>query len=316
MPLFTRRRHSALRNSKSAIRRPSRRPLFETLENRSLLAGFIGTPNDPEFAQQWMLNNTGQAGGVIDADIDALEAWSVTTGSMATVVAVLDSGIDYTDADLYLNIWLNEGEIPASIASNLTDADADGLISFRDLNSPANSSFVMDVNANGYIDGGDLLADSAWENGLDEDGNSRTDDLVGWDFHDNDNDPQPVVSGGIYQSHGTDQAKMIGAWVTMDWQRLASTGKCDSFPSVSARQPSSSTTSAPRPGWTTRSLPVPRSPTTVGECRAAAMTIPRRCTMPSSVRGRLGTYSLQERATMERITMSLRSILLRTASTM
>jgi hypothetical protein len=189
-------------------RRTVRRLFLEQLEDRRLMAVL---PNDPEFAQQWMLHNTGQTGGVADADIDAPEAWSVTTGSMATVVAVLDSGIEYADPDLYLNIWLNEAEIPAGIAANLTDADGDGLISFRDLNTPPNSSFVTDLNANGYIDGGDLLADPAWENGLDDDGNNLADDLVGWDFHDNDNDPKPGVSGGSYQNHGNDQAKMIGA---------------------------------------------------------------------------------------------------------
>lgn len=73
-------------------------------------------PNDPEFPQQFSLHNVGQNGGIVDADIDAPEAWEVTTGSMETVVAVMDTGVDYTHADLYLNIWLNEGEIPSEIA--------------------------------------------------------------------------------------------------------------------------------------------------------------------------------------------------------
>ncbi len=38
-------------------------------------------PNDPKLAQLWGLNNTGQTGGTNDADIDALEAWGITTGS-------------------------------------------------------------------------------------------------------------------------------------------------------------------------------------------------------------------------------------------
>ncbi|MEX2141596.1 MAG: S8 family serine peptidase [Pirellulales bacterium] len=195
----------------SSSRRTSnrRRFSFETLENRAMMAGVY--PNDPGFAQQWSLDNTGQAGGIYDADLDGPEAWAVTTGSMATVVAVLDSGVDYDDPDLYQNVWLNQAEIPANIVAALTDTDNDGLISFRDLNDSANSSLVLDVNANGYIDGGDLLADPSWENGVDEDGNGHTDDLVGWDFHDNDNDPRPEISGGIYQSHGTGQAQQIGA---------------------------------------------------------------------------------------------------------
>ena len=49
-------------------------------------------PNDPSFSRLWGLHNTGQTGGVGDADIDAPEAWNVTTGSRAVVVAVIDTG--------------------------------------------------------------------------------------------------------------------------------------------------------------------------------------------------------------------------------
>jgi len=83
-------------------------------------------------------------------------AWSITTGKMTKVLAVLDDGVDYTNPDVYLNIRLNQGEIPASFKANLFDTDSDGLITFRDLNTAANAAFVSDLNANGYIDGGDF----------------------------------------------------------------------------------------------------------------------------------------------------------------
>nr|AFI78505.1 serine proteinase precursor protein [uncultured bacterium ws156A7] len=160
---------------------------------------------DPMFSDQWALDNTGQTGGTWDADIDAPAAWAVTTGSTSTVVAVLDTGIDYTHEDLYLNIWLNQGEIPSALASSLSDTDADGLITFRDLNDAANAGYVTDVNGTGYIDAGDLLSDSAWEDGIDADGNGYTDDLVGWDWVNNDNDPMDT------NSHGTMVAGLLGA---------------------------------------------------------------------------------------------------------
>jgi subtilisin family serine protease len=154
----------------------SKRFSFESLESRNLMAGLY--PNDPQFPQQWPLHNTGQTGGLYDADIDMPEAWSVTTGSMSTVVAVLDSGIDYTHPDVYLNIWINQDEIPATIVADLTDVDADDILTFRDLNAPANGPYVTNLNGNAYIDAGDLLNDPRWENGLDDDGNGKIDDLV------------------------------------------------------------------------------------------------------------------------------------------
>src|SRR5215471_2634829 len=111
-------------------------------------------PNDTYFKYLYGLNNTGQTGGTTDADIDAPEAWDVTTGSMKTVVGVIDTGIDYTHPDLYQNIWINQGEIPTNLG--VVDTDNDGIITFRDLNNSANSTKVSDNNGNGYIDAGDL----------------------------------------------------------------------------------------------------------------------------------------------------------------
>src|SRR5438128_1947418 len=99
-----------------APRRPRASLQVEQLECRQLLdAGLAALalppstpqlqieaiPSDASFSSQWALNNTGQTGGKVDADIDAPEAWDVTTGSLKNVVAVIDTGIDYTHPDLY-----------------------------------------------------------------------------------------------------------------------------------------------------------------------------------------------------------------------
>jgi len=82
------------------------------------------TPNDTSFSFLWGMNNTGQTGGTIDADIDAPEAWDFTTGSSNIIIAVVDSGVDYTHPDLLPNMWQNPLEIPA----NGIDDDGNGYI--------------------------------------------------------------------------------------------------------------------------------------------------------------------------------------------
>ena len=72
----------------------------------------------------WGLNNTGQTGGTRDADIDAPEAWETFTGSPNVVVAVIDTGVDYTHPDLAANMWRNPGEV----AGDGVDNDANGYV--------------------------------------------------------------------------------------------------------------------------------------------------------------------------------------------
>jgi subtilisin family serine protease len=64
-------------------------------------------PNDAQFNEQWALRNTGQNGGQYGSDVNASEAWKTTTGSQSTVIAVIDSGIDFTHPDLAGNQWRN-----------------------------------------------------------------------------------------------------------------------------------------------------------------------------------------------------------------
>lgn len=84
----------------------------------------IAMPNDPNFSDLWGLNNTGQAFGIPDADIDAPEAWNIRTDASKVIVGVVDTGVDYTHADLIPNMWINPKEIPG----NGIDDDGNGWV--------------------------------------------------------------------------------------------------------------------------------------------------------------------------------------------
>lgn len=145
--------------------------LFEIAELNTI-GEYNIIPNDDLFGLQWALYNTGQLGGMYDADIDATDAWDITTGDPAIIIGILDSGTDWTHVDLgrgtgsndYQNIWLNPGE------------DA-----WSNPNDPTTG------------------------NHIDDDGNGWIDDWKGWDFDHNNND-----SRGPY-FHGTHVAGIVGA---------------------------------------------------------------------------------------------------------
>ena len=81
-------------------------------------------PNDPRYNEQWGLNNSGQTGGTPGADISAQAGWDIGRGTGKTIVAVVDTGVDYNHPDLVANMWKNGGEIPG----NGIDDDANGYV--------------------------------------------------------------------------------------------------------------------------------------------------------------------------------------------
>jgi subtilisin family serine protease len=116
------------------------------------------TPNDARFGELFGLHNTGQSGGVADADIDAVEAWDLTQGSDQVVVALLDSGIDYNHPDLNANSFVNLSEFGGTAG---VDDDGNGFIDdVRGINtiSGTGDPFPNDADAHGTHVSGTIAA--------------------------------------------------------------------------------------------------------------------------------------------------------------
>jgi subtilisin family serine protease len=105
----------------------------------------FNTPNDPKFPQLWGLQNTGQLSGAPGADIHAAQAWSITTGSSNVVVAVIDTGMDYTHEDLSANAWTSTAAFSGSLNGTTVNCAAGS----HGFNAIANSCDPMDDNGHG-----------------------------------------------------------------------------------------------------------------------------------------------------------------------
>ena len=73
-----------------------------------------GSPNDTLFGNLWGFVNFGQKdssgrAGTKGADASILKAWDLAKGSKNVVVAIIDTGVDYTHSDLKDNIWSMPG---------------------------------------------------------------------------------------------------------------------------------------------------------------------------------------------------------------
>ena len=141
------------------------------------------TPNDRLFRAQWGLQMAGFPG-----------AWDFTTGSLATSVGVLDSGVDFTHADLAPNMWRNPGESGDGREANGLDDDGNGLVDdWRGWDWVDDDNVPADANGHGThvagtigARGNDLrgVAGAAWRarlvplRVLDANGSGRVSDII------------------------------------------------------------------------------------------------------------------------------------------
>lgn len=106
-------------------------------------------PNDPKFNQLWGMTKIGAA-----------DAWEKNIGSPGIVLAVLDTGVDYSHEDLAANMWRNPGEI----AGNGIDDDGNGFVDdvygydFAADNNGGHDSDPMDIESHGTHVAGTMAA--------------------------------------------------------------------------------------------------------------------------------------------------------------
>lgn len=182
------------------------------------------SPTSPLTLDKRELNGV-RGASIVDADPNAPQAWATTTGRPDVTIAVLDSGVMWNNwskplADIRLKVKLNKGELPLpradrSVPSDPTiggdcaamrqnegswDLNGDGVFNIADYvcdsrvdpNPP--KGVGAQPNGKPVLDPEDVII--AFSDGTDADHNGYVDDIAGWDFLDNDNDPFDDVQYG------------------------------------------------------------------------------------------------------------------------
>ena len=120
-------------------------------------------PDDPSYPDQWALKNTGQLNGVIDADIDATDAWDTNTGGISSlgdtiIIAIIDDGFNLGHDDI--DFWENYHEIPG----NGIDDDNNGYVDdYRGWNAYSSTGTITSKDHGTHVTG---IAGAIGNNGV------------------------------------------------------------------------------------------------------------------------------------------------------
>lgn len=133
-------------------------------------------------------------------------AFRITTGRTDVRIAVLDSGFHWEHESLVRKYALHAGELPFPEGETQHDKNGDGAVTIADYEGDSRLDITAgDDVADALLDPSDLIA--TFSDGIDDDANGHIDDVCGWDFLWNDNNPYDDVRFG----HGTGIARDAAA---------------------------------------------------------------------------------------------------------
>jgi hypothetical protein len=166
------------------------------------------TYKNPQDTQRQQAQNTaagrnplGQIPGV-----SADRAWKRSIGDPRVRIAILDTGIRWEKESLRRRVALNQKELPKPQGCADYDCNHDGQFNVDDYaNDPRVSKEAGDDPADKVLDGSDLI--KAFSDGTDADKNGFKDDIAGWDFFNDDNDPFDASSYSSANNHGSGRAE-------------------------------------------------------------------------------------------------------------
>ncbi len=155
-------------------------------------------PNDPQFNNQWHLQNTGQGGGLAGTDANVTTVWDTFRGRNVQI-AVVDTGVNVSHEDLFSNLWVNPND-----PVNGVDDDGNGLVD--DINGWDFNSFDNDPTPESSDHGTSVagVAAAVGNNGIGVTGAAFEADLIGIRLIEDFTDDSLEAAALSYQSNTTD----------------------------------------------------------------------------------------------------------------